>query len=187
MKIYLTRHGQVDHNLYGIYSNVDEDLNETGIKQALTLKDNIADIDYDIIYCSPLMRAKHTAEIINTQNKQIIIDKGLAERNPGSLSGQPLKVTNREEYWNYYSKIKYGTSENIVPFFDRIFNFIDSLKSTSYNNILVVGHSGISKAFYAYFNGVPKDGRLLDKGLKNCEIKEYVLKGESKNEHRSRH
>ncbi len=53
MKIYLTRHGQVDHNLYGIYSNVDEDLNETGIKQALTLKDNIADIDYDIIYCSP--------------------------------------------------------------------------------------------------------------------------------------
>ena len=168
MKIYLTRHGQVDHNLYGIYSNVDEDLNETGIKQALTLKDNIADI-------------------INTQNKQIIIDKGLAERNPGSLSGQPLKVTNREEYWNYYSKIKYGTSENIVPFFDRIFNFIDSLKSTSYNNILVVGHSGISKAFYAYFNGVPKDGRLLDKGLKNCEIKEYVLKGESKNEHRSRH
>jgi len=29
MKIYLTRHGQVDHNLYGIYSNVDEDLNDS--------------------------------------------------------------------------------------------------------------------------------------------------------------
>ena len=37
MKIYLIRHGQVNHNLYGIYCNANEDLNETGITQALTL------------------------------------------------------------------------------------------------------------------------------------------------------
>lgn len=176
MKIYLTRHGQVHHNLYGIYSNTNEDLNEAGIKQAFNLKDKIMNIDYDIIYCSPLIRAKHTAEILNTKNKQIITISELAERNPGSLSGQSLKVTNREEYWNYYSKIRYGTAENIVTFFDRVFNFINSIKDVNYNNILIVGHSGISKAFYAYFNGIPKDGLFLDKGLKNCEIKEYILK-----------
>ncbi len=175
MKIYLIRHGQVNHNLYGIYCNQDEDLNETGIRQALTLKERIKDINYDIIYSSPLIRARHTAEIINTKQKQIITDNRLTERNPGSLSGQPLKVTNRDEYWNYYSKIHYGTSERIIPFFNKVFDFINSLKSTNYNNILVAGHSGVSKAFYAYFNGIPKDGKLLDKGLKNCEIQEYYL------------
>ena len=175
MKIHLIRHGQVNHNLYGIYSNVDEDLNETGITQALTLKEKVNNIDYDVIYSSPLIRAKHTAEIINTKQKQIIIDNRLTERNPGNLSGQPLKVTNREEYWKYYSKIHYGTSERIVPFFDKVFDFINSLKSTSHDSALIVGHSGVSKAFYAYFNGIPEDGKLLDKGLKNCEIKEYYL------------
>jgi len=77
MKIYLIRHGQVNHNLYGIYSNVDEDLNETGITQALTLKEKVNNIDYDVIYSSPLIRAKHTAEIINSAHKQILTDDRL--------------------------------------------------------------------------------------------------------------
>ena len=73
MKIHLIRHGQVNHNLYGIYSNVDEDLNETGIRQALTLKEKVN----NIIYSSPLIRAKHTAEIINSAHKQILTDDRL--------------------------------------------------------------------------------------------------------------
>lgn len=34
MKVYLIRHGEVNHNLYGLYNREDEDLNETGMKQA---------------------------------------------------------------------------------------------------------------------------------------------------------
>ena len=55
-------------------------------------------IDYDIIICSPLIRAKHTAKIINAKEKEILIDNRLEERNPGSLSEQSLDVTNRVEY-----------------------------------------------------------------------------------------
>lgn len=36
-------------------------------------------------------------------------------------------------------------------------------------------HKGISRAFHAYFDGIPKDGKLLHLGLKNAEIKEYEL------------
>lgn len=113
MKIYIVRHGQVNHNLLKIYSDKDEDLNDTGVKQAEELKDKILNLDYDIIISSPLTRAKHTANIINSNNKKIIIDDRLKERNPGNLNGQSLQFTNRSEYWNYYSKIEYGTSENI--------------------------------------------------------------------------
>lgn len=175
MKIYLVRHGQVNHNLYKKYNREDEDLNETGIKQAEKLRKNIEKISYDIIISSPLLRARHTANIINCGNKEIIIDERLKERDPGSLSGQSIEVTDREEYWNYYSKIQYGTSENMVEFFNKVKLFLDELKGKKYKEVLIVAHSGVSKAFYGYFNGIPEDGKFLNLGLKNCEIKEYKL------------
>ena len=41
MKIYLIRHGEVNHNLYKVYNPEDEDLNETGIKQTEQLRGKI--------------------------------------------------------------------------------------------------------------------------------------------------
>ena len=174
MKIYLVRHRQVNHNLRRIYSREDEDLNETGISEAYELKENISNISYDIIISSPLKRAVQTANIINKYNKEIIIDERLRERDPGSLSGKSLEITNREEYWNYYSKIQYGTSENIREFFNRVKDFLDDLKTKDYESVIIVAHSGVSKAFYGYFNGI-NDGKFLNLGLNNCEVKEYIL------------
>lgn len=174
MKIYLVRHGEVSHNALKQYNNENEDLTEKGIKQAEELREKMKIINYDIIISSPLIRAKHTAEIINVQEKEIIIDNRLEERNPGSLSGQPLEVTNREEYWNYNTEIQYGTSENIKEFVARVYIFLDDLKNKDYKSVLIVAHSGVSKAFSCYFEGI-QDGLLLNRGLKNCEIKEYEL------------
>lgn len=174
MRVYLVRHGEVNHNLYKLYNREDEYLNETGIKQAEELREKIKDIEYDFIISSPLSRARQTADIINVDNKNIVIDDRLKERDPGSLSGQPLEVTNREEYWNYYATIQYGTSENIKEFFNRVYNFLDELKTKDYKNVLIVAHSGVSKAFSGYFNGID-NGKFLNRGLKNCQIKEYEL------------
>ena len=174
MKVYIVRHGEVPHNALKQYNNQNEDLTKKGIKQAEELIEKIKTINYDIVICSPLVRAKHTAKIINVKEKEMIIDNRLEERNPGSLSGQSLDVTNREEYWNYNTTIKYGTSEDIKLFFDRVYNFLDELKTKNYESVLIVAHSGISKAFYGYFEGI-ENGLFLNKGLKNCEIKEYQL------------
>lgn len=175
MKIYLVRHGQTDSNIKKIYNYKCEDLNDTGIKQAKELREKINNLNFDIIYSSPLLRAKHTAEILNINNKKIIFEDKLIERDPGSLEGQSMDITDREEYWNYYSNIRYGTEENIPELFKRVKEFLDELKNKEYNNVLIVAHSGISKAFYAYFNGIPEDGKFLNLGLKNTEIKEYDL------------
>lgn len=174
MKVYIVRHGEVPHNALKQYNTVDEDLTELGIHQAEELRDEIKDMNFDIIICSPLNRAKHTAEIININNNKIIYDDRIKERNCGDLSGKPLEVTNREEYWNYNTTIQYGTSENIRLFFKRVYNFLDELKSKDYENVLIVAHSGVSKAFSGYFEGL-NGGKFLDRGLKNCEIKEYEI------------
>lgn len=176
MKVYIVRHGQTDTNIERKYNFRNEDINEKGIQQAEELREKIKDIDFDIIYCSPLLRARHTANIINTKKKEIIIDSRLEERNPGNLAGKPLEYTNREIYWDYYTHKRYGTEETIEKLFERVNNFLNELKNKGYNKVLVVAHSGVSKAFYAYFNGIPKDGKFLDLGLKNGEIKEYKLK-----------
>ena len=174
MKVYIVRHGEVPHNALKQYNNENEDLNENGIRQANELKEKIKNINYDIIISSPLLRAKHTAQIINVNNKKILINDKLKERDPGDLSGKPLTVTNRDEYWNYNTTIRYGTSENIREFFKRIYNFLEDLKKEDYESVLIVAHSGVSKAFNGYFEGI-KDGIFLDRGLRNCEIKEYEI------------
>ena len=174
MNVYIVRHGQVLHNALGQYNSNDEDLTILGVQQAENLREQIDSIKFDVIICSPLKRAKHTADIINVNNQKIIYDERIKERGCGDLSGQPLAVTNREEYWNYNTTIKYGTSENIKSFFDRVYNFLDELKTKDYENVLIVAHSGVSKAFNGYFEGI-KDGKFLNRGLKNCEIKKYEL------------
>ena len=175
MKIYLVRHGQCESNVIGRYNFIDEDINDVGIKQAEDLRNIIKNINYDIVISSPLIRALHTAEIINANNKEIITDDRLVERKHGSLEGQSVLVTDREEYWNYYTDIKYGTEERIPELCSRVKDFLDELKTINYNSVLIVAHSGVSKAFYVYFNGIPEDGKMLNIGLKNTEVKEYEL------------
>lgn len=174
MKVYIARHGQVLHNLLEQYNTNNEDLTPLGITQAEELKEKIKEYNFDIVISSPLLRALHTANIINVKKKEIIIDERLKERDCGNLSGKPLNITNREEYWNYYTNIQYGTAENIVLFFKRIYEFLNELKKKDYNSVLIVAHSGVSKAFSGYFEGI-QDGKFLKRGLKNCEIKEYNL------------
>ena len=96
MKIYLVRHGQCDSNVIGRFNFVNEDINETGVKQAEDLKEKIKSIDYDIVISSPLLRATHTAEIINVNNKEIITDDRLQERIHGSLEGVSCSLVDRD-------------------------------------------------------------------------------------------
>ena len=174
MKIYIVRHGEVPHNVLKQYNENNEDLTDIGIQQALELRNKLTNIKFDIVISSPLLRATHTENILTYYDDSLITDERLRERGCGSLSGQSLEVTNREEYWDYYSDIQYGTSENIQDFFRRVYDFLDEIKTKDYNTVLIVAHSGVSKAFSGYFDGI-QDGKFLNRGLKNCEMKEYEL------------
>lgn len=98
MKVYIVRHGQVPHNALNQYNTSDEDLTDLGIKQAEELRNKIQNIHFDIVISSLLLRATHTEYIFTNYDNSIITDERLRERNCGTLSGQPLEVTNREEY-----------------------------------------------------------------------------------------
>ncbi len=174
MNVCIVRHGQVPSNALKQYNADNEDLTALGIKQAEELKDKIKNMKFDLIICSPLKRAIHTAEIINVNDYKILYDDRIKERECGDLCGKPFESTIREEYWNYNTEIQYGNAENIKLFFNRVYNFLDDLKTKNYDSILIVAHSGVAKAFDGYFEGI-RDGKFLDRGLRNCELKRYKI------------
>jgi len=175
MKLYITRHGQTDGNVYKIMDGIrDIDLNENGIRQAKTTRDILKDVKFDLIICSPLIRTKHTMEIINVNNYSVIFDKRIMERDCGEFTGKSFDSLDRDLYWNYHDKTIYDKAESIETFFRRIYDFLDEIKEQYKDKtILLVTHSGVTKAINCYFNGIPEDGNLQVLGLNNCEIKIY--------------
>lgn len=176
MKIYVVRHGQTEWNvLRKMQGSADIPLNENGINQAKQTKQNLKNTKFDIIFCSPLIRAKQTAEIINEEkNLKIIYDERLRERNYGEFEGTSKSSFNYNEFWAYNNNIKYNKAENVQDFFNRIYNFLDDIKSSYSNkNILIVCHAGVVKAIECYANGMMKDEEIGPYLPDNASINEY--------------
>jgi probable phosphoglycerate mutase len=95
LKIYLARHGQDQDNVKGILNgHRDEPLTELGESQAQELAQKIkaANIKFDKIYSSPLIRTSQTAKIIADA---LSMDKPepmplLIERDFGIMTGKPI-------------------------------------------------------------------------------------------------
>lgn len=177
MKLYITRHGQTDGNVYKIMDGIrDIDLNETGKEQAKITRDNLKDICFDLVICSPLIRTKHTMEIINVNDYPVIFDDRVMERDCGEFTGKGFDSLDRDLYWNYHDKTIYEKAESMEHLFNRVYEFLDEIKEKyKEKTILLVTHSGITKVINCYFNGIPEDGNLQVLGLDNCEVKIYEM------------
>lgn len=176
MSIYITRHGQTNWNIERRFQGrTDNKLNEKGIEQAHEVAEKLDTEPIDLIICSPLIRAKQTAEIINEKRGiPILFDENLLERDYGVLEGFYLKDYDFKSIWNYDNSQIYNSGESVKDLFKRVHDFLNKLKNEYPNkNILLVAHGGISIAVNCYFNGIPEDGELLKTGLANCEYAKY--------------
>lgn len=179
MKLYAIRHGLTYANVEGIYNGtLDEDINEIGVTQAIQAKELMKDINYDIIYCSPMLRAKHTCEIINDKNITVIYDDRLRERTLGNLDGKNLvnEGFSKKSFFDYNYKSDDEKFEDLPTLFKRVHNFLDEIiKENENKNILIIAHGGILRAIYFYFNEIPENGDLSIYVPKNCEINTYEI------------
>jgi isoleucyl-tRNA synthetase len=86
-KIIFVRHGQSENNVLLMSSSaVDKHpLTELGLKQAEAAAENLIKENVDVVFSSPVLRAKQTAEIyIKKAGLQIIVDERLSEINSGN-------------------------------------------------------------------------------------------------------
>lgn len=86
---YVFRHGQTDMNVLNIWqgSKTNTELNATGKRQALELKEKILLLDVEAIYSSPLVRALQTAMLANPSPYATYVKQDLCECNFGDAEG----------------------------------------------------------------------------------------------------
>lgn len=87
--LYIMRHGKTDWNvLHKLQGRTDIPLNDEGRLMAMKAREDYKDIDIDICYCSPLVRAFETAQIVlKDRGIPIIMDDRLVEMSFGEYEG----------------------------------------------------------------------------------------------------
>ena len=176
MKIYVIRHGETEQGKNRIIANISEPLNKNGVNQATNVGKKLRELDLDVIYCSPIERARHTLELFDLDKSiPVEIEDRLKERNMGIYENISFDNLDWDMFWNYNSDKKYAKLESMKDVYLRIKEFLDELKKKykDENNLLVT-HVGISRAIYWFFNGIPKNGNSSDVN-ENCKIYEYEL------------
>ena len=151
--IYFIRHGETDYNKdFRFQGHLDIPLNTTGLMQANKALENSKTLHFDKIYCSPLTRAKQTAEIINTfHGLPIIEDDRLKEIYMGTLQGRCFKDLSEQEQEYAFSRPEFFGGESHDELCFRVIDFFKEIENSK-EDILIVSHGGIYRALQKYLN-----------------------------------
>lgn len=98
-RLFLIRHGETGWNLEGRYQGqADPPLNEEGLRQARSLARRLRRRGLEVLYTSPLLRAKTTADIVSgVLHLPVRVDARLMEINLGQWQGRLATDIAREE------------------------------------------------------------------------------------------
>lgn len=155
--IWLARHGQTHHNAATGESQVDGDvLTEYGWEQGRALGQHLTDEGVTSIVCSPLERARQTAEAVNeTLGVEITVDDTIYEIIPPS--GQPDSEEDQAlaEHWSRYMvehaanpDFKFYGAESFNEVKERVRGFVDALAEMP--GTLVISHAGFIRFAMGY-------------------------------------
>ena len=88
--LYIIRHGKTDWNvLHKLQGRTDVPLNDEGRRMAEAAREEYRDVHFDVCFCSPLVRARETAEILlRGRDVPVLTDDRLMEMSFGSYEGQ---------------------------------------------------------------------------------------------------
>lgn len=177
--LYLMRHGKTDWNdLYKLQGRTDIPLNEEGRRMAAEARSLYSDITFDICFCSPLLRARETAELfLEGKNIPIHYDDRLLEMCFGIFEGTPYGPTDRQgairtlfETPEKYEGVPGG--ETFAELFSRTGEFLDEkiaplLKEGK--NVLIVGHGAMNSSIVCHMRGLPVS-EFWSAGIPNCRL-----------------
>jgi len=90
--VYLARHGQTTYNHKRRFQGLlPVPLDETGLAQAAELAERATAVDFAVLWCSPLLRARQTADIVARRlGLEPIEDERLVETDAGEWTDRPF-------------------------------------------------------------------------------------------------
>ena len=181
--LYIMRHGKTDWNeKHKIQGRTDIPLNDEGRKMAAAAAEEYKDIHFDICFCSPLIRAKETAQIfLSARNIPIIYDDRIMEMCFGTYEGieNSFAIDDCPINTLFKKPDKYVTvegGESFEELFARTGEFIDNVVMPQVNSgkdILIVGHGAMNCSIIAKFRGTPLD-KFWDGMTDNCQVVKLI-------------
>ena len=162
--LLIIRHGQTDSNISGYYMGwSQEDLNETGYRQAQLLSERLSGVSIDAIYSSPLKRALATAEAVAAPHKITPIEMDdLIEINLGDWqelhAGEIIKRW--PDMWQQSrvdpSGLSWPNGESFAQTAERSERALDSIVESNRGKfVAVVTHDIIVRIMVMHVLGVP--------------------------------
>lgn len=178
--LYIMRHGKTDWNVrHKLQGRTDIPLNDEGRQMALKASEECKNINFDVCYCSPLVRAKETAEIVlKGRTVPIITDDRLVEMSFGEYEGIensfqipdcPINVIyqNPEQYTN-----SIGGAESFEELYARTGSFLNEVVRPLLDDgkdVLIVGHGAMNSSIVCQVKDIPvKD--FWKVGIENCRL-----------------
>ncbi len=155
-RIIFVRHGESEKNVsHTMSSAIDKHpLTHKGEKQAKEYADILASENIDVVYSSPILRSKESAEIINKKlRKDIIINDNLAEEHYGEWEEKTTAEIHKTEEYKKFNTLREANDpaafdmkkgrngETFKEVQSRLFDTIDKIiKEHQGKTVLIVTH-----------------------------------------------
>lgn len=178
--LYIIRHGRTDWNdLRMLQGKTDIPLNEDGRRMAAEAAKEYAEIPFDICFCSPLVRAKETAEILlRGRDVPVEYDDRLMEMSFGVYEGVKSSFDIPDcpvnEFFfhpeSYDNPVEGG--ESTRDLMERTGSF---LREKVYprlergEDVLIVGHGAMNSSIVCNALELPLT-EFWSKGIENCKL-----------------
>ena len=194
MKLILVRHGETSWNKERRVQGSDSDieLNDTGLEQARKVANFLKNEPINVIFSSPMQRARATAEAIASYHQvPVEFDQGLKELNVGELEGMSatnLRTTFSQflmQWWQDGGATKLPSGESLIELQQRAWKVIERLleryKTSPEHNtettVVVVSHYFITLAIIIKALNLPLDFfpkfKLDPGGVSILEFRDY--------------
>ena len=182
--LYVIRHGKTEWNvLHKLQGRTDVPLNEEGRRMAEAAREEYRDVHFDICFCSPLIRARETAEILlRDRNIPILTDGRLMEMGFGSYEGleNSFQIPDCPVNVLFYTPELYtsppGGAESLDALFARTGEFLRErinplLKEEK--DVLIVGHGAMNSSIVCQVRNLPR-AQFWSAGIENCRLMRLI-------------
>ncbi len=178
--LYIIRHGRTDWNdKKKLQGRTDIPLNDEGREMARRARDEYRNVNFDVCYCSPLIRAKETAEILlEGRDIPVITDSRLAEMCFGTYEGieNSFAVPDCPINTFFLAPERYTEpvegAESIEELFSRTGEFLREIVYPQLDqgkDVLIVGHGAMNCSIVCQVRELPvKD--FWSAGIENCRL-----------------
>ena len=178
--LYVMRHGVTEWNkIHKLQGRTDIPLNDEGRLMAEDAALEYANVHFDICFCSPLVRALETAQILlKGRNVPIITDDRLMEMSFGVCEGSENYFDNQDSPISaFFQKPEdYTTPVLDGESFDDLFaRTSEFLKENVYplleqgKDVLIVGHGAMNSSIVCQIKELPIS-EFWSAGIPNCKL-----------------